>query len=368
MSATALPIETRTDSIAVAPQPTSGLTVIVPAYNEAASLADTLRSLRAQTVPPEDIIVVDDCSTDDTAAIARACGARVVRPSANTGSKAGAQTFALALVATEFTMAVDADTVLAPDAVALLLGAVAVPGVAAACGFVAPRHVRTLWERGRYIEYRFAFTFYKPIQDYYGKPLIASGCFSAYRTAALRAVGGWSARTLAEDMDLTWHLYEAGHAVRFVPEAVCYPIEPRSFGLMCRQLRRWSHGFVQNVQLHRRDLLAIPFLRTAVALALWDATLAPVAYLVLLPLLTLRFGPAILLGYIIDTPALLVPLLGAALTRPAAGWSRAAEVRRALACLPGFWVLRLVNAAFFLEALATELVLRRPFRTYEKGH
>lgn len=368
MTATMNITDAATIQVVVAPPPASGLTVIVPAYNEASSIADTIRSLRAQTLPAEEIIVVDDCSTDDTADIARACGATVICPPANTGSKAGAQNYALGLVATEFTMAVDADTTLAPDAIERLLGALAAPGIAAACGFVVPRHVRTLWERGRYVEYLFAFTFYKPIQDYYGKPLIASGCFSVYRTAALRANGGWSTRTLAEDMDLTWSFYAAGHGVRFVSAAVCYPIEPHTFSLMCRQLRRWSHGFVQNVQLHRRNLLGLPFLRTTVALALWDATLASFAYLILLPLLTLRFGPVFLLGYIIDTPALLVPLLFGALAHPSGGRGRALEVRRVLASLPAFWVLRLINAVFFIEALVTELILRRPFRTYEKGH
>ena len=67
-----------------------------------------------------------------------------------------------------------------------------------------PRYVSTVWERGRYVEYLLAFSFYKPIQDHYGKPLIASGCFSIYRTEVLRAHGGWQTRTMAEDMDLTW--------------------------------------------------------------------------------------------------------------------------------------------------------------------
>src|SRR5687768_9737064 len=93
------------------------LTVIVPAYNEAASVAETILSLQRQTRPPQEIIVVDDCSTDDTAEVARRQGARVLRPPANTGSKAGAQTFALAFVETELVMAVDADTTLAPDAI-----------------------------------------------------------------------------------------------------------------------------------------------------------------------------------------------------------------------------------------------------------
>src|SRR3954471_12163197 len=76
-------------------RPVAPVTVLVPAYNEAASVGDTIRSLQAQTLAPAEIIVIDDCSTDDTAAVARALGVRVLRPSKNTGSKAGAQNYAL---------------------------------------------------------------------------------------------------------------------------------------------------------------------------------------------------------------------------------------------------------------------------------
>src|SRR6059036_2785870 len=337
------------------------VTVIVPAFNEAASVADTIRSLQRQTAPPREIIVVDDCSRDGTGDAARALGVTVVRPPANTGSKAGAQTFALRHVRTPLTIAVDADTVLASDAVERLLTAFERPRVAAACGFVLPRRVRSLWERGRYVEYLFAFTFYKRLQEYYGKPLISSGCFSMYRTDALRAHGGWSSRTLAEDMDLTWILYQAGREVRFVPEAVCYPIEPPTFTLMRRQLRRWSHGFVQNVRLHWRGLLGVPYLRSAVAVAFWDATVAAGVYLVLLPILALLLAsPWILLGYVIDAPAVMVPVLAGAYQRR--------EVGRALASVPAFFLLRTVNAVFFLRAVCAELLLGRPLRHYKKGH
>lgn len=337
------------------------MTVIVPAYNEAPSIGDTIRSLRAQTVPPRDIIVVDDCSTDGTGAVARALGVRVVQPRSNTGSKAGAQTFALRFVRTSLTVAIDADTVLAPDALERLLPAFERPGVAAACGFVLPRHVRTVWERGRYVEYLFAFTYYKQVQECYGKPLISSGCFSMYRTAILRVQGGWSNRTLAEDMDLTWSLYQAGHEVRYMPEAVCYPIEPRTFKLLGTQLRRWSHGFVQNVKLHWRGLLTVPYLRSAVAVSFWDATVAAALYLVLLPILALVLAtPWVLLGYVIDAPAVLVPVV--------AGAVRRRELGRALASVPAFFLLRTVNALFFLKAAWAELVLGRSLRVYEKGH
>jgi biofilm PGA synthesis N-glycosyltransferase PgaC len=336
------------------------VTVLVPAYNEEASLADTLISLREQVPAAAEIIVVDDCSTDRTSEVAEAMGARVLRPPRNTGSKAGAQTFALAMVDTPFVMAVDADTTLAPGAIEALYAAFTDSRVAAACGTVIPRRIRSVWERGRYIEYLFAFTFYKRVQDEFGAPLISSGCFSMYRTDLLKAAGGWSTRTLAEDMDLTWTLYQHGHAVRFVSEAVCYPIEPHNFEFLGKQLRRWSHGFVQNVRLHRKGLLDIPFLRHAVAVSFWDAIVAALLYLILLPVLAIALGnPWLLLGYVIDVPAIAVPVL--------VGAARRGEIRRALASLPAFFVLRTVNAVYFLRAAWLELVVRRPLTVYEKG-
>jgi biofilm PGA synthesis N-glycosyltransferase PgaC len=353
-------------AIAPSPRPVAparrgvGLTVLVPAYNEEGSIADTIRSLKEQSVAVDEIVVIDDCSTDHTGDVARCLGATVLRPRSNTGSKAGAQTFALAHVRTPYVMAIDADTILDPHAVERILPALREPGIAAACGLVLPRHVRTIWERGRYVEYLFAFTFYKPIQDHYARPLISSGCFSVYRTEVVRACGGWSNRTMAEDMDLTWTLYSQGYGVRFVPEAVSYPIEPHDFGFLSKQLRRWSHGFIQNVRVHWRRLLHEPLLRSMVAVGLWDAAVASLAFLVVVPLAALLVSPLFLLAYLIDLPAVLVPALVGA-------WRRK-ETKLALRSLPGFFVLRLVNGAFMLRALCSEFLLRRTLTVYEKGH
>ena len=338
----------------------AGIAAIVPAYNEAASIGDTIRSLQNQTRPLDQIIVVDDFSTDGTGDVARALGATVVRPPRNTGSKAGAQTFALPSVRTEFCMAIDADTELAPDAVEKIMGAMADPTVAASCGFVLPRRVRTIWERGRYIEYLFAFTFYKPIQNLLERPLISSGCFSAYRTAFLREIGGWSNRTMAEDMDLTWTAYRLDYNVRFIEDAVCYPLEPHNLHFLSKQLRRWSHGFVQNVRLHWRHLLHLPYLRSMVAVGLWDAAVASVAYLALLPLLAITVHPLFLLGYIIDLPAVAIPVIVKGAER--------GELGRAVLSLPCFLLMRLVNSVFILRALWSEFVLGRSLLVYEKGH
>lgn len=338
------------------------LTIIIPAYNEAASIRDTIVSLQVQTVRPKEIIVVDDCSSDNTAAIARSCGVTVLRPPVNTGSKAGAQNFALKSVRTTFTMAIDADTIVAPDGIEKLLAACSrKKTVAAACGFVLPRHVRSVWERGRYIEYLFAFTFYKPIQNYFGKPLISSGCFSVYRTAVLKEMGGWPSRTMAEDMDLTWSFYQKGYGVEFVPTAICYPIEPENFIFMRKQLMRWSHGFVQNVVQHWRGVMRIPYLRSAIAVSVWDATIASFVYLAVLPILAIIFRqPLFILGYVIDAPVIFIPVLVNAIQRK--------EVGKMLVSFPSFFILRFINGIFILEAFWSEILMGRRMSVYEKGH
>jgi poly-beta-1,6-N-acetyl-D-glucosamine synthase len=67
-----------------------------------------------------------------------------------------------------------------------------------------------------------------------------------------------------------------------------------------------------------------------------------------------------LLGYAIDAPAVLVPVLAGAVPRR--------EVRRALTSFPAFFVIRTVNSIFFLRALWCELIAGRSLRIYEKGH
>lgn len=339
---------------------TCPVTVIVPAYNEADCIADTVNSLLEQSLMPEAIIVIDDGSTDKTAEICRSLGVMVITPPENTGSKAGAQNYALSHIKTEYTLALDADTTLKEDALEALYNAMGSPDVVAACGFVIPQKVSTLWERGRYVEYLMAFTFYKEIQEYYEKPLISSGCFSLFRTEYLQQIKGWSLRTMAEDMDLTWTAYQLGKKVRFIPSAICYPIEPHNFHFMRKQLTRWAHGFIQNVRLHRKGLLQVPFLRSIVTVMCWDASIASIFYLTALPILAVTVSPLFLLGYIIDLPMVLVPTLVKAYSR--------GETWKALTSIPAFLVLRVVNSAIFLEALFKELVLKKTLTTYEKGH
>lgn len=89
------------------------VTVIVPAYNAAPFLQVTLQSLQQQTVQPTQVILVDDGSTDDTAAIAERHGATVIRQKQR--GPGAARNRGLAEATTEFVAFLDADDWYVPD-------------------------------------------------------------------------------------------------------------------------------------------------------------------------------------------------------------------------------------------------------------
>jgi GT2 family glycosyltransferase len=68
------------------------ISVIIPAYNRAELLPRAIAGVRAQTRPPAEIVVVDDCSDDDTAAVAGGLGCRVIRHERNLGAAAARNT------------------------------------------------------------------------------------------------------------------------------------------------------------------------------------------------------------------------------------------------------------------------------------
>lgn len=94
------------------------LSLLIPAYNAAGYLPRLLASAHAQTERFDEIWVYDDCSTDDTAAVAEAHGAKVLRGSQNVGCSAGKQALALH-VETDWIHFHDADDELLPNFTAL---------------------------------------------------------------------------------------------------------------------------------------------------------------------------------------------------------------------------------------------------------
>ena len=228
------------------------VTALVPAYNEEACIGETIESLLAQTVPFYRIIVINDCSTDKTAEVAAAysCkGVTVLTPPSNRG-KSQAHNYGISHLETEFFLTVDADTILAPECLEYMLPHMLNPKVGIVCGYVLPRNITTFWERGRFIEYIVGQGLNKKAQHRVKSVLIAAGCCSLYRTELVKRVGGFSERTITEDLDLTWTIYEEGYQTHFEERARCYSMEPKNMSIYLKQLDRWNRGMFQNLKIH----------------------------------------------------------------------------------------------------------------------
>jgi hypothetical protein len=114
------------------------------------------------------------------------------------------------------------------------------------------------------------------------------------------------------------------------------------------------------VVLHWHDVLEHRYLRTFVAVVLWDAIVTGALLLFAIPILSILVNPFFLLGYIIDIAIIAVPVLLEGLKRRQFG--------RALLSLPAYQAYRMVNMASLVKAFWLEIVKRQSLRVYEKGH
>jgi len=200
------------------------VTVLIPAFNEERTIAATVESARLQTYPVEEIIVVDDGSKDRTREIAEKAGAKVISTPQNTGLKAKALNFGLKDVKTEIVVMIDADTVLAPDAIERILPGLSSDKVKVAGGVVLSTRMHSFWTKARSVQYLIAFGLVRKAQAHWNGILVCSGCFFAAKTKFLREIGGVPENTVGEDMALTWMAYLQGGEAEFIPAAKSYPV------------------------------------------------------------------------------------------------------------------------------------------------
>jgi peptidoglycan/xylan/chitin deacetylase (PgdA/CDA1 family)/glycosyltransferase involved in cell wall biosynthesis len=232
------------------------VSVVVPAYNEAANITATVRSLTAADYRPLEVVVVDDGSTDDTAAIVERLalpGVRVIRQ-ANAGKPAALNT-GIAAARGNVLVLVDGDTVFAPDAVRRLVQPFADVSVGAVAGNTKVAHRGGLLGRWQHLEYVIGFNLDRRMFDIARCMPTVPGAIGAFRRATLREVGGVSDATLAEDTDLTMAVIRAGWRVVYEESAVAWTEVPSTVGQLWRQRYRWCYGTMQAMWKHRRCLI-----------------------------------------------------------------------------------------------------------------
>lgn len=245
------------------PMPTTGalppVTVIIPAFNEEAVIGGTIRSVQAADHPEVEIIVVDDGSSDATAAIAQQAGVVVLQQPVNRG-KAAALNAGIAQARGTHLVTVDADTLIAPDTLRLLCVPLLSGDADAVASNVKVGNRLSWLNTWQSIEYIIGLNVARRAQAAISCITTIPGAACSFRPEALAAVGGFSSDTVVEDTDLTLSLQAAGRTILFQPRAQAFTESPDTLAGLFRQRRRWMRGYLQCLWKHRRSFLRLDVL------------------------------------------------------------------------------------------------------------
>ena len=223
------------------------VSILIPCYNEADNIRETIAVLEKQHYPNFEIIAINDGSKDDTLAILQELSEqhprlRVVNLATNQGKAMGLRTGAL-LANSEFLVCIDGDALLAPEAVAWMVRHfLAKPHVGAITGNPRIRNRSTLLGRIQVGEFSAIVGMIKRAQRSYGRVFTVSGVIAAFRKSALHHVGYWSNDMITEDIDISWKLQLAGWSIYFEPNALCWVLMPETLNGLWRQRLRWAQG------------------------------------------------------------------------------------------------------------------------------
>ncbi len=262
------------------------VSVCVPCYNEAATIVGTLRSIAAQRRLPDEIIVVNDGSSDRTMTALREAFdlepgeqgqwrsgqlPQLIVVDVAHGGKAAALNAGLAVASGDIFVTVDADTAFEPHSFARLLEPYGTdPAMAMVAGVMAPAMshategsgARPTLPRGvtaffQTIEY--ALDFVRRIGwQRTNSAHVMSGAFSSFRASWLREAGGFLGDTVTEDYEIVHRLRDLaaqrGQAWRFAtaPDAIAHTVVPVGTAALLRQRIRWFQGFLQTHLKYRR--------------------------------------------------------------------------------------------------------------------
>lgn len=275
------------------------ISVLVPAYNEQATIVASVLSFLTLEYPSHEVVVVNDGSTDDTMQSLIAAYELYETPAAypdvvptarvrayyrsrvyskltcidkENGGKGDSLNAAVNAARFGYLLAVDADTLVERDALLRLarpfllgepvaaVGATVrvVNGSEVVHGIVTRPRVDSRWLPGiQTVEYLRAFLFGRLGWNRLGGSLIISGAFGMFKQEHLQAVGGYHTGSVTEDMDIVIrlhkHLRDTGSAesIKFIPDPVAWTEVPTTLSGLQRQRERWHRGLIATMIEHR---------------------------------------------------------------------------------------------------------------------
>jgi hyaluronan synthase len=263
--------------------------IVMPGFNEEDVIATSMRSLLAVDYPEEklEIVAVNDGSTDGTLAemhkvAAEANGrVRVINFSKNRGKRA-AMAAGIRATTADVIVFVDSDSVVDEDGLRKLVQGFADPRVGAICGHTDVANADENWmAKMQAVRYYIAFRVLKAAESYFGVVTCCSGCFSAYRRAAVDPHLDWwehqtflgGPSTFGDDRSLT-NCVLRGWRITYQLTARSRTVVPIRFRQFMRQQARWKRSWAREATILARIIWRKP---PPAAAAVYVSMLLPIA-------------------------------------------------------------------------------------------
>ncbi|KIV64384.1 glycosyl transferase, group 2 family protein/polysaccharide deacetylase family protein [Bacillus mycoides] len=233
------------------------VSVVIAAYNEEKVIAKTIRSILDSNYREFEVIVVDDGSKDDTSKVIQETfykHPRVRLIQKENGGKSSAMNLGFQKSTGEIIVTLDADTIIAQDAISLMIRHFEDHNVAAVSGNVKVGNRRNLLTTWQHVEYITGFNLERRAFDELNCITVVPGAIGAWRKKNVVESGYLSEDTLAEDTDLTITFLREGHRIVYEEKAYAYTESPEDVKSLIKQRYRWSYGTLQCLWKHRKAL------------------------------------------------------------------------------------------------------------------
>lgn len=277
------------------------LTVVIPAYNEGAMVAQAIESVAMARYPRDriEVIAIDDGSRDDTWRHIQRAAARhpdlvtAVRFGQNRGKRAALEV-GFRRARGEIVVTIDSDSVIDRDTLLAIAGPFRDSRVGAVAGKVGVHNrAHGLIPRMLHVRFVLSFDFLRAVQSVFRTVYCTPGALSAYRSEAVRRVlDRWVNQTflgvkcdIGEDRALTNFMLEMGYDTVYQRSAVVHTVVPDNYRQLCKMYLRWDRSFLREELRFSRIVWRRPWRWRWIALL--DTTITNLRYPVIYATLVL---------------------------------------------------------------------------------
>lgn len=234
------------------------LSIVVPCCNGAENIGGTIQTLLDSDYKGlKKIIIVDDCSTDDSYKIAKEFEKKhpkkvlAVQTPKNTGNAAGAKNYGAKFVDTELIGFTDDDSIHEKDAIRKMIGFFDDEKVGAVTSNVLVYNRDNFILKLQSIEYKI-IKFSRKLLEFVDSIYVTPGPLGIYRKSAFDKIKGFDVKNLTEDIEITWHLQYEGYKIRMSADSRAYAVSPTRIKEWVKQRNRWNIGGLQTIGKYRK--------------------------------------------------------------------------------------------------------------------